>query len=176
MYQQRGFTFIELMASLSIVGILMGLAWPSLSEFAERNRVAAAHNLLITGIAQARASAVNFGKQAVVCPSEDGRGCRPGGQWQGGWIVFVDHNGNGELDGVDTLVRFQSGGVASLRVQSGASRPKIRFLANGRSAGTNLSIRICGADSKVRSAIVLNTGGRARQAQPAELRGMSDCA
>lgn len=175
MTRQTGLTLVELMMTLAIAGLLLGLALPSLGALLERQRVAAAHNLLLASIQQARGAAIGERRPSVVCPSRDGLQCVGGGVWESGWMSFVDRNRNGVYDGDDRLLRHEANGVAGLRIVSGASRPQVRFHPSGRSAGSNLSIRICNREGQAMQAIVINNGGRARRAREDEIGRLAAC-
>jgi type IV fimbrial biogenesis protein FimT len=92
-----GFTLIELMVTVSVAALLLGLAAPSFHDLAIRNELSTYTNELIAGINYARSEAVRTGKSIVICPtSDEGESCS--GSWSDGWITFTDLDENGELD------------------------------------------------------------------------------
>jgi type IV fimbrial biogenesis protein FimT len=175
MNRAAGLTLIELLVTLAIGSILIGTAMPSLSSALDRQRAVAAHNLLLASFNQARTAAITERRQTVVCPSIDGSSCRSGGIWEDGWIVFVDRDRNNQFGSVDTLMRFQSSGVGSLRVRSSPYRPMARFLPKGRSVGSNLSLRICDRSGDVIQGLVVNNAGRVRAASASEVSALARC-
>ncbi len=175
MHRQYGLSLIELMVALAIALVVLGVALPGVGGVLERHRAAAAHNLLLASIQHARTTAVTERRSTVVCPSRTGTQCDDGGTWEAGWIAFIDANRNARYDAGEQLLRRQSDGIAGLRVRSGASRPQVRFHRDGRSAGSNLSIRLCAPDGRPLQAIVINNGGRARAATREELPGLAAC-
>lgn len=110
MVQRRvsGFSVIELMITIAIVAILVAVALPSFQESLRGNRVSTASNELITSISLARSEALRNPRGAVICTSENGSTC--GGDWDDGWIVWIDADGNGQPGGAgDRLIRHVAG-------------------------------------------------------------------
>jgi len=162
-----GFTLIELMIVLSIAAILASIAAPSFQWIMSRTRLSTQANDLITALSLARSEAVKRGVRVTVCKSSSGTGCTTGGDFQQGWIVFVDNtqvagNAAGILDGTDTLLRA-FGVIQGSTLDGGANFAKwISYLPSGRSRGdtglANGTFSLCN-DHKGRS-IAVNTSGR----------------
>ncbi len=94
MKKYSGFTLIELMIALAIVGILLTLGVPSLKTFMQRNQLTASTNELISALHVARSEAIKQNSRVSICESSDGANCAVTGSWANGWIVFVDANGD----------------------------------------------------------------------------------
>ena len=97
MKKHTGFTLIELMITLFIVGILLTVGIPSLKTFMQGNQLIAATNELISALHVTRSEAIKLNSRVSICESSDGATCSNTGSWENGWIVFVD--GNGDLVG-----------------------------------------------------------------------------
>jgi type IV fimbrial biogenesis protein FimT len=169
-----GFTLIELLMTLAVMALLAGISAPSMGRLLTRTSVSSAHNLVMTGFATARLHAVTQGRSVTVCPGDAAGGCRAGGRWDGGWILFVDRNGDDRFDPEDTLLRVENPVSPRLAIQSNSNRPRAVFRPNGMSGGANLTLRIC-AEGAVQSAVILSNAGRARAATSSELATMSAC-
>lgn len=105
-------TLIELMITLAVLAIGLTLAYPSFTSVLRSNRVATHTNTLIASLNLARTEAVKSNRGAGVCPSANGTSCN-GVDWDSGWLVFTDINGDGALDaGGDTVVRYVGGNPA----------------------------------------------------------------
>lgn len=64
--RRRGFTLIELMITLVVFGILVGLAAPAMSGWINRNRLTGAVNQLTGDISYARMLAVRSGQRVTL--------------------------------------------------------------------------------------------------------------
>ena len=111
----RGFGLVESLVVVGLVGLLLVLAVPELQQALARSQVQAAAQAFVRDMTWARSEALKRSSRIGVCTSVDGRLCGPQG-WATGWVVFVDENGNGVLDGQDELLRTQGtwSGVASM--------------------------------------------------------------
>ncbi len=74
-----GFTLIELMIVLVLVGILLGVGVPSFRSLIADQRLRAVGTDLIVGLNLTRSEAVKRNKRVVLSPSTGG--------WQGGWKI-----------------------------------------------------------------------------------------
>lgn len=90
--QTAGFSLIELMVTLTIAAIVLGIAIPSFRDMAVRNQLASLNNNLISAINFARSEAVKRGVPVAICHSANKTAC--GGAWSDGWIVFVNPDGD----------------------------------------------------------------------------------
>jgi type IV fimbrial biogenesis protein FimT len=97
---QKGFTLWELMMTLVVAGIVLGLGVPSFMEFQRNNSMAAAANELVSGAMLARTESVKRQVPVTLCASPDPTSpapvCDTAGA-NGGFVVFVDENANGVL-------------------------------------------------------------------------------
>ena len=95
---QAGFTLMELMVTLTVVGILAAVGIPSFSSVIRNNRITAHTNELVTALTLARSEAMKRGDVVTTCPSEDGETCAGNNDWSTGWFVFLDTNADGARD------------------------------------------------------------------------------
>jgi type IV fimbrial biogenesis protein FimT len=98
MKKKTGFTLVELMVTLVVAAILLTVGVPSFLETIRRNRTTSQANELVTALNLARSEAVKRSMQVTVL--------RMGIEWEDGWDVFVDEDGDGSLDpDVDALIQ-----------------------------------------------------------------------
>ena len=112
-----------------------------------------------TGQAMARGSAIMRRQPVVVCPRDRAFTCRADSDWSQGWLMFFDADGNRQPDSRQDILRDENAPIhPSLRIVSSAGRTQLRYLPDGRSAGSNLSVRLCREDKLLAQVIVNNTG------------------
>ena len=68
----KGFTMVELMVTLAVAAVLLGIAVPSFQGMLERNRVAAQSNELLGGLQAARSEAIRRNATHRFCNSSTG--------------------------------------------------------------------------------------------------------
>ena len=158
-----GFTLIELTTTVAVLAICAGVALPSLRSFLEQQRTLAAISSLTTHMSLARMTAISRNQRAVLCPSSDGASCEAGTDWSTGWMLFVDEDGNRKPDASDEVLRVDLEPTSRhLRVVSTVGRQQLRYLPDGRSAGTNLTISICNKNGELLDQVIVNNMGRPR--------------
>ncbi len=99
-----GFTLWELLITIAVMGIVLGLGVPNFLEFVRNNTMAASANELVTALYMARSEAVKQQTPITLCASANPTAADPacGGAVNGGFVVFVDDNdtnGDGLPDG-----------------------------------------------------------------------------
>jgi type IV fimbrial biogenesis protein FimT len=104
----RGFTLWELLITITVAGILLGVGVPSFLEFQRNNAIASAANDLVSAVLAARAEAVKRQVPVTLCASANPTAptpvCSPtGAGTNGGFFVWVDENGNFDLNGSPVL-------------------------------------------------------------------------
>lgn len=97
-----GFTLIELLVVLTIAAILLLVAVPSYQGMIEKNNVESAQEGLARSIAFARQEAISRNTTVSICRSADGATCAASGEWNQGWIVFLDNDSSGAAGVVNT--------------------------------------------------------------------------
>ena len=68
--RQRGFTLMELMVSVTVLGVLSALAVPSFTNMINRNRLASQSNELLSAIQYARMEAVRSNANVTFCGAD----------------------------------------------------------------------------------------------------------
>ena len=109
MNKLHGYTLIELMAVLAVVSILVTVGLPLMNVFFEGNRMVSNTNDLVAGLHIARSEAIKQQMRVTLCQSNDAASCTGSGQWEDGWIVFQDPNGNVTVDGGERILRVNEG-------------------------------------------------------------------
>jgi type IV fimbrial biogenesis protein FimT len=151
--RQHGFNLLELMLGITVMGILIAVAVPSLRDMTLRQRIVAAAQDLQLDLTLARQEAVTRGASVTVCTSADGATCSNDG-WEQSRIVFADQNANGLLDGTDEPIKY-SKALEGLTATSADAF--ITFSPTGAIATASL-INICHTGFKGRNLRIKRTG------------------
>ncbi len=101
---QRGLTLVELIITLVVAGILLGIGVPSMRTMIQDNRLVAAANGLVLTLNYARSEAIKRFAVVSLCASDDGANCTATA-WDQGWIVFLDADVAGQVDAGDIVLR-----------------------------------------------------------------------
>lgn len=97
-------TLIELLATLSVLAILLAIGVPAFNQFVVSNRLTAYTNDMLSTLTLARSEAIKRNSRVVLCKSADGETCAGAGGWNQGWIVFADPNNNASRDAGEPAV------------------------------------------------------------------------
>ena len=109
MKKSLGYSLIELMSMLAVVSILVSVGLPMMNVFFDSNRMITNTNDLVAGLNIARSEAIKQQIRITLCQSADTASCTGSGQWEDGWIVFQDPNGNATVDGGERILRLNAG-------------------------------------------------------------------
>lgn len=114
--RSTGFTLVELITVLAIMGILAALAAPSFSEMIARQRLRAGAFDLVADLMLARSEAIKRGESVSVTP---------GATWAAGWTVDAASG-----------ARISQRGAFGATITSPGGATAVTFNRDGRSAGT----------------------------------------
>lgn len=172
--RRSGFSLIEALTVMAITAIGLVIGIPSYQGMTERTRVSSAMHLLAAHMSSARSTAISYRIPTVVCPSNRAGGCRTDGDWSHGWLMFFDKDGNHQPDTRQDILRDENAPIhPSLRIFSSLGRQQLRYLPDGRSAGSNMTVRLC-RDNILLGSVIVNNVGRVRTAKATGSRPCTD--
>ncbi|HEU4781280.1 MAG TPA: GspH/FimT family pseudopilin [Steroidobacteraceae bacterium] len=158
----RGFTLIELMVALTVLGVLMAISVPTFRQFTRNNSITAVQNDLVTSFNLARSEALRRNRPVSVCASADNATCGAVADWNTGWIAFIDRGAAGVIDSVDdVIVQTWQSPNPDLLIAAGVST-FVQYLPTGMSAAAvrvDVSWIGCTSGPYKRRIDVLATGG-----------------
>lgn len=118
MSKAKGFTLVELMIAIAVLGIIVAMAAPAMSGFVIRQNVNSRANELLLSIAFARSEAVKRNASIVVIPSTNSST-----GWSDGWCIGPTNISN--CSHADVLRTFPGNSdvtITTAYLASGASR------------------------------------------------------
>lgn len=143
-----GFTLIEMMVTIAVLGILVAIALPGFRAFVIDSRMTAQANEFLAALTFARSEAIKRNASVTLSAKS--------GNWANGWVV-TDANGatlrdHAALEGSSTL----TGGATALT-----------FTSNGQASAT-LTFNLCNPDTEIAPGrdIVVSVSGRASIIKP----------
>ena len=160
----KGFTLLELIIIIAILGITMAIAAPGLSTMMANNRISSDASDFAAALQFAKAEAVARVNRVIVCKKNTtSNGCITSGDWSQGWIVFSDNNANGGVDAGETVLIVHD--ALDARITFGGTTgvtDSITFRPAGTSSVTTTeALIICdgrGFDDSSRGILITITG------------------
>lgn len=117
-----GFTLIELMLGVALLGVLLAIGIPSFGDMMRTNRLASQVNEFTATLNFARSEAYKRGLPVVVCvANNDVTDCSTTASWSNGWLAYVDTNRNGT---------YQTGGTEPILMKVSAPGGNLTYTPN----------------------------------------------
>jgi len=172
MTRPAGFTLIETLIALAVLGLLAALAVPTLSGATAAGHVARERGVLTEALLLALNHSTLSRENVVLCASSDGLSCTGGIDWSAGWIAFADKDADRARDAGDTLLRAQPRLAQGVHLRTSLGRTRVVFQPQGgATAGSNVTFTLCDSRGigKASTLVLANSGrmrsGRASNAQ-----------
>ena len=155
MKKSAGFTLIELMITVTIFAILLGVALPSFTNMMDNRKMVSQLSKLTAVIAYGRSEAVTRSVSVIICSSSDGSSCAGNNNWEQGWIMFADVDGDGAADansadcaiGQDCMLNVQDRLPDGVTLRGSVAN--LVYTATGDpAAGGGTTFRLCSANAE----------------------------
>ena len=144
--RQQGLSVLEILIVLAGITIVVLISVPGSNMLLEKYRLKTTSVELLDGLELAKLEASMRSSTAQMCPSSNGHSCRNDGNWNHGWLVFSDGNGNGTVQDIELIRSFSAPNQAIRIVAEGAVQKTASFtltgLVEGNGAQTGL-FKIC---------------------------------
>lgn len=160
---QKGFTLIELMVTIVVLVIALGIAVPNFTNQIRNNSSTSLGEEFVSALNFARSEAVKRGGRVSVCATNDNANCT--NDWSDGWMAFVDGatSDTAALDVSEVLRVWDSPRNAVIDVEQGGSASNvIRYNGMGalaRSGNAVIETKITGCSGDAARTIRITKGG-----------------
>jgi type IV fimbrial biogenesis protein FimT len=159
----RGLSLLELLLTIALAALILGLGLPTLGSLTARARQSVAVNAVFHAVHLARKESITRKQVVSLCPSFDGRRCTPGADWSGGFLMF-ENKDRDEPPQVDSDEPVLLSHAPPQNVIIVANRSGFTLRATFRRA-TNGTIVVCDRAARVPpKAVVISYTGRPRVA------------
>jgi len=171
--RSRGFSLVEMVATLTVFAVLLALAVPVFSDFMKRNAVATQTNELLGALRLARSTAVTRGIYVSMCPSATVTATSPTcasgtSVYNTGWLIYTSKSIGAVFASGDEILQVNQA-ISNASVQGDKS--VVTFDSRGASVTGTPQFWVCaksGSDSIGRSSpryagrkVDVQSGGRA---------------
>jgi|GEM_PF-1271307 len=136
--KNAGFGLVDLLTTITISGVLMGSAVPSLFSTYERSKSTGHISSVINTLKAARNYAITHNKDVFICGSNTQHSCSK--TWNKFIIAFVDSDNNKTLSGDDKIIFLHqftdSNSYFYSRIASGMQHTQFNTLGAAKYAGS----------------------------------------
>ena len=130
-YPFLGLTGLELLIVLAAIAIVVLISVPGSTILIEKYRLKTTETSLLTSLELAKMEAQARSSTVIVCPSSNGHSCRRDNNWNYGWVVFSDGNGNGTVQDIE-LIKSVPAPHERIRIEAtGATTTRASFTMTG---------------------------------------------
>ncbi|GAB3357389.1 GspH/FimT family pseudopilin [Lysobacter tyrosinilyticus] len=162
----KGFTLLEALVAMAIATILLAVAVPAWSQAKAAAGAAAVRADLASNLLDAVRHSAITGSEVVLCPS-GANGCAGSTNWDDGWMVFADLNGNRAPDPNETRLAHRGSLPDQIHLRTTTGRTRLVFQPNGGNAGSNVTFTLCDSRGpKFATTLVLSNAGQMRSGVP----------
>lgn len=126
--KNKGFTLIEVLIAVTLLGILSMIAIPSFISISQSNQSAGSTNAILSAFYYAKQEAISKRRSVSLCGSDNKTSCNNLTDWSKGFIVFNDPNKNGTLDAGEVILQIFAD-----------SKPNLELTANQKTFYFNFS-------------------------------------
>lgn len=151
---QTGYTLIELMVTIAILSIIIGVVMPGARGFINHSMLSKEVNELSALARLARFKAMEEQIEVVLCPTQDYSDCIS--NWTYAKMAFIDLNGDGDRDSDENLL----GSTEKLRSSISVTAPNQSIIFDNR-GGANITSTLifCDETAKANKAVGLIING-----------------
>lgn len=150
MKKVQGFTLIEVLLVVALIGIIAAIGLPAFSEISANNRLMTSANNFIGSFHRARSEALKRSTEITLLACKPDCGTTGTASWENGWQIFIDTDGDDAYTaGTDELLNAVDDLPPSMTASQNGTTPIntiYTYNAQGRLIiNQNNEIKLCDA-------------------------------
>lgn len=153
-----GLSVLELLIIIAAIAIVAMIFVPGSTVLLEKHRLKTTEASLLRSLELAKMEAQLRASTVIVCPSSNGHSCRRDNNWNFGWIVFSDGNGNDTVQDIELIDSVTAPHEMITIEATGATESRASFNITGLLSNHESitgQFRICMKDSSAAPRLVV---------------------
>ncbi len=158
-----GFTLIEVLITLSLIALLFGIAISDIKGFVSNSEITRARDEISYAIQRTRNEAISRNENVILCKSENFAKCANNGDYEQGWIIFVDNDKDKKVDSGEEILHTYNTDYNQVSIVGNSNfKNRMTFLPTGDSTSFGRLV-ICNKKRlKTSEVIFINATGKPR--------------
>ncbi|MBT4262144.1 MAG: type II transport protein [Thiotrichales bacterium] len=170
-----GFTITEILITLALLATLMAQLTPDLSTMLQQSQLKSAAVEFSQALQLTRNEAIKRNMKVTICKSSSGSQCKSSVNWEDGWIIFENLDGDSRVDSNDTIFAQHNALPVGITLRGGHNfKNRVTYKATGDSTSFS-SLIFCNNSELAGSQIIyINSTGRIRIAEDSDGDGIPE--
>jgi type IV fimbrial biogenesis protein FimT len=149
-----GFTLIELVVTVAMMGILLGVSIPSFQTYIQSSRATVVADSFVNAVQVSRSEAAKRMARVQLCRrNSSATGCEDGTDWSNGWLICV-----APCNSADLVIRVWEAPVA-VTTLTATSASGVAFLGNGQTS-TSIGFYVAFGGTEQQRCVTVSQSGR----------------
>jgi type IV fimbrial biogenesis protein FimT len=159
-WYELGFSLVELLFTITLISILLTLAFPVYKHLALELRLFILTEQVRSTLDYARSEAIRHQSVITICKSKDGKNCS--GRWKDGWIVLINKSSSSIKNGSLLFVYPALSYWGFLEWHGFRSDNYLQLYPNGSSQNGSFIVCVNAFSQKIARLIKISQTGRIR--------------
>lgn len=163
---QSGFTLPELLIVMALMVTILTWSMPNFSALVQQNRLHAIATELTQQLQLARNEAIKRNQKVTLCKSGNASQCSTSAEWESGWILFENLDGDGRVDSVDSIIIHHAALPNGVTLRGvGNFKNRVTYKPTGDSTSFSRLVLCDQGAVEHAQVIYINSTGRIRMAE-----------
>ncbi len=170
-----GFTLVELLFTIGLLMVLIAVLTPSLADLTRQNQIQTISAKFSQALQLTRNEAIKRNTKMALCKSNSGTQCDNSLNWEDGFILFNDLNGDGKVNRSETVFRVYEKLPAGITLRGNSNiKNRITYKPTGDSTSMGRFVICASGELQNSEVIFINGTGRIRTGKDADGNGIPE--